>query len=65
MAGRCVRFSKCYRSYFRSGNHDVSRQASVYFSGLMRSQKRNMEPMAGVVPETDTQALQNFLTHSS
>jgi SRSO17 transposase len=31
----------------------------------MQSEKRNMERMAEVVPETDHQVLQNFLTHSS
>ena len=65
MAGRYVRFNKRYRPYFRSGNHDVSRQASDYLCGLMQSQKRNMERMAEIVPETDAQVLQNFLTHSS
>ena len=57
-------FTTTYQPCFRSGNHDVSPQANRYLRGLMQTPKRNMERMAEAVPDTDYQALQNFLTHS-
>jgi SRSO17 transposase len=64
MSGRYDGFSDSYDGCFRSGNHDVSRQARQYLSGLIQAPKRNMERMAEVVPDSDSQVLQNFLTHS-
>lgn len=64
MAYRYDNFSTTYQPCFRSGNHDVSGQASRYLRGLMQSPKRNMERMAETVPDTDYQALQHFLTHA-
>ena len=64
MANRYDDLTHSYRCCFRSGNHDVSQQANRYLRGLMQSPERNMERMAEVVPETDYQVLQHFLTHS-
>ncbi len=49
----------------RSGNHSVAETAQQYLCGLMQAEKRNMERMVEAVPDSDYQALQNFLTHSS
>ncbi|WP_341328927.1 IS701 family transposase [Methylotuvimicrobium sp. KM2] len=54
-----------FQDLFRSGNHNVFKQAGHYIKGLFQADKRNMERMAEVVPDSDDQALQNFLTHSS
>ncbi len=39
-------------------------QAEQYLRGLVQAGRKNMERMAEVVPETDYQRLQHFLTHS-
>lgn len=65
MSSRYDDYTITFTPRFRSGNHDVSSQARAYLRGLMQSAKRNMERMSEVVPETDQQVLQNFLTHSS
>jgi len=40
-------------------------QSKQYLSGLMQARKKNMERMAEVVPESDEQALQHFLSNSN
>lgn len=50
---------------FKSGNHSVHETAKKYVKGLFQASKRNMERMAEVVPESNDQVFQNFLTHSS
>jgi len=39
-------------------------QAETYLRGLVQAERKNMERMAEVVPETDYQRLQHFLSHS-
>jgi SRSO17 transposase len=39
-------------------------QAETYLRGLVQAERKNMERMAEVVPETDYQRLQHFLTDS-
>jgi len=39
-------------------------QAEQYLRGLVQAARKNMERMAEVVPDTDYQPLQHFLTHS-
>lgn len=65
MSCHYISFSERFKKYFRSGNHNVFQQATDYLKGLVQSEKSNMERMAEVVPDTDEQVLQNFLTHSS
>lgn len=43
---------------------DAPTQASHYLCGLVQSEKKNMERMAEVVPGSDEQALQHFLSNS-
>ena len=40
-------------------------QSKQYLSGLMQARKKNMERMAEVVPESDEQVLQHFLSNSN
>ena len=39
-------------------------QAEQYLRGLVQAGRKNMERMAEVVPDTDYQRLQHFLSHS-
>lgn len=54
-----------FASHFRLRTRDVFVQSKHYLSGLMQARKKNMERMAEVVPESDEQALQHFLSNSS
>ena len=54
------RYSPLFQSYSRSAG-DKSLQ---YLKGLVQAKKKNMERMAEVVPFSDDQALQHFLTNS-
>ena len=58
--GFCARFAR----HFRLRTHDVSMQSGHYLCGLMQARRKNMERMAEVVPESDDQALQHFLSNS-
>ena len=59
-----VDFVSRYKSCFITTTRSVATQAKQYLCGLMGAEKRNMERMAEVVPDSDDQALQNFLTNS-
>jgi SRSO17 transposase len=57
----CNEFSSC----FRTRTHDSTGRAIEYLKGLMQeSKKKNMERMVDVVPESDYQAVQQFLSDS-
>lgn len=58
------RFIESFREYFRTATSLVFVQAEQYLKGLMLSRKRNMERMAEVVPDSDDQVLQQFLSKS-
>lgn len=64
MSWRFLHHHAGYEHHFRSKTRDVKQQAECYLRGLMQARKRNMERMAEVVPDTDEQALQHFLTYS-
>jgi len=54
-------FSDCFKSY----RHDVSEQARQYLSGLMQAgDRKNMERMTDVVPDSNQQSLQQFISNS-
>ena len=55
-----------FSGHFRLKTRNVYDQAGEYLRGLIQAplRKRNMERMAEVVPETNEQRLQNFLTES-
>lgn len=50
---------------FRLRTRDVNPQALRYLSGLLQAPRRNVERMAEIVPDTDSQALHHFLAHST
>jgi hypothetical protein len=57
-------FYRRFSHHFHTRTRNVSQRAEQYFKGLIQSRKRNMERMAEVVPDSDDQSLQHFLTHS-
>ena len=64
MGQRFVGFCARFAGHFRLRTHDVSMQSGHYLCGLMQARRKNMERMAEVVPESDDQALQHFLSNS-
>lgn len=65
MAGRFLSFVKSYSSLFTSYRKDVSDKARHYLCGLMQAgTRKNMERMVEVVPESDHQAIQQFISDS-
>ena len=58
---RCV---DQYAAHFKAHKRNVSHRAHQYLKGLLQASQRNMEKMAEVVPQTDEQALQQFLSDS-
>lgn len=60
-----MEFCDGFGDHFRLQTRDVLRQSKQYLSGLMQARKKNMERMAEVVPESDEQALQHFLSNSN
>ena len=60
-----VDFVSRYKSCFTTTTRSVAMtQAKQYLCGLMGAKKGNMERMAEVVPDSNEQALQHFLTNS-
>jgi SRSO17 transposase len=59
-----VSFIGRYSDYFTVSTRSVATQAEQYLCGLMQSDKRNMERMAEVVPDSDEQSFQNFISNS-
>lgn len=64
MASRFSAFCNRFSKYFRSSTRDGSVAAKHYLSGLMQAQKKNMERMEEVVPNSDEQVLQHFCSNS-
>lgn len=65
MARRFVRFCDGFANHFRVLTRDVSCQSQQYLRGLMQVRRKNMERMAEVVPDSDEQVLQHFLSNSN
>ena len=65
MAGRFVHFCDGFAKHFRLLTRDVSCQSQQYLCGLMQARRKNMERMAEVVPDSDEQVLQHFLSNSN
>ncbi|MDJ0891823.1 MAG: IS701 family transposase [Gammaproteobacteria bacterium] len=59
-----MRFCESYAAHFQRRTRNVFSQSRQYLRGLMQARKKNMERMAEVVPESDEQVLQHFLTNS-
>jgi SRSO17 transposase len=62
---RFVDFCNGFAHHFRLRTRDVLTQSKQYLSGLMQARKKNMERMAEVVPASDEQVLQHFLSNST
>jgi len=58
-------FTERYAGHLRLKTREVTPQANQYLCGLMQSGKRNMERIAEVVPESDEQRYQHFLSVSA
>jgi len=65
MGKRFAAFAGRYSEHFELKTRDISPQAQQYLCGLMQSPLRNMERMAEVVPDTNEQSFQHFLSASS
>ena len=53
-----------YKAHFTASTRPVFVQAQQYLCGLIQAEDKNMERMAEVVPGSDDQVLQHFLTYS-
>jgi SRSO17 transposase len=62
---RFLEFCDGFASHFQLRTRDVATTATQYLSGLMQARRKNMERMAEVVPESDDQVLQHFLSNSN
>lgn len=66
IAKRFVDFCKRFATPFHSKTRSREPQMQQYVSGLIQSdKKKNMERMAEVVPDSDAQAFQQFLSDSN
>jgi SRSO17 transposase len=59
-----AQFSRRYHAHFKSLTRNIAQAANEYLRGLFQAPKKNMERMEEVVPETDEQRLQHFLSVS-
>jgi len=57
-------FVDCYNGHFTASTRPVFVQAQQYLCGLIQAEDKNMERMAEVVPDSDEQVLEHFLTYS-
>jgi SRSO17 transposase len=64
LAASFVSFHERYSHFFTSKTKSVATQALHYLSGLVQSVRKNVERMTEVVPDSDYQSLQHFVTHS-
>jgi SRSO17 transposase len=64
LATSFVSFHKSYSHFFATKTRTVACQAFHYLSGLVQSVRKNVERMIEVVPDSDYQSLQHFVTHS-
>jgi len=65
MGKRFIAFCGEYASHFELKTRNTQLQAQHYLCGLMQTSRKNMERMAEVVPDSDEQALQHFLSNSN
>ncbi|MCL7455114.1 MAG: IS701 family transposase [Anaerolineae bacterium] len=64
LARRLHIFHARFHDFFVVRTRDVNDQSKKYLLGLVQSEKRNMERMAEVVPDSDDQVQQHFMTNS-
>jgi SRSO17 transposase len=61
---RLALFHARFRDSFVTRTRNVVAQSKKYLFGLIQSEKRNMERMAEVVPDSDDQVYQHFISNS-
>jgi SRSO17 transposase len=64
MGARFQSFSKRFGKHFLRGTRSVALQAQMYLQGLMQASRKNMERMEEVVPDSNYQSLQHFISDS-
>jgi hypothetical protein len=64
LARRLALFHARFRDCFVTRTRNVIEQSKQYLFGLIQSEKRNMERMAEVVPDSDDQVYQHFMSES-
>lgn len=64
MGLRFQKFAERFEKHFRRWTRSVAAQARQYLQGLMQARRKNMERMEEVVPDSDYQSLQHFLSNS-
>ena len=64
LAHRLVRFHRRFHNLFVTRTRSVVEQSRKYLFGLLQSERKNMERMTEVVPDTDDQAYQHFMSNS-
>ena len=57
-------FHTRFHEFFVTRTRNVIEQSKKYLFGLIQSEKRNMERMAEVVPDSDDQVYQHFMSES-
>jgi SRSO17 transposase len=57
-------FHDRYHQFFQVHKKSVAYQSQQYLCGLMQAVKKNMERMTEVVPDSNWQSIQNFISHS-
>ncbi|RKZ35659.1 MAG: IS701 family transposase [Gammaproteobacteria bacterium] len=64
LADQFIPFHAQYTKYFELKTRSVVQQSYQYLCGLMQANKKNIDRMVESVPETNSQSLQNFISHS-
>lgn len=64
LAERLCKFHERYTAFFVTRTRSVVELSKKYLFGLIQSEKRNMERMAEVVPNSNDQAYQHFMSKS-
>ncbi len=64
MADRFVNFCDRFGDHFKTQTRSCEAQAQQYLKGLVQAEDSNMERMEEVVPDSNEQALQNFISNS-
>jgi SRSO17 transposase len=64
LAHRLTLFHRRFHDLFVTRTKSVAEQSRKYLFGLLQSERKNMERMAEVVPDTDDQAYQHFMSNS-
>jgi SRSO17 transposase len=66
MSKRLLNFMKTFEDLFYVFNRDVTPTARHYLNGLLQSgNRKNMEHMAEIVPNSNHQALHHFISNSN